>query len=47
MDEEEVIKHKMEREILKEAFRNEEVRHFPIIIKASTAGVLETLLTET
>jgi translation initiation factor IF-2 len=32
---------------LKEVFRDEVVRHFPIIIKASTAGTLETLLQET
>ncbi len=32
---------------LKEVFRDEEIKHFPIIIEASTAGVLETLLSET
>ena len=32
---------------LKEVFRDEDIRHFPIILKASTAGVLETLLSET
>lgn len=32
---------------MKEIFRDEDVQHFPIIIKASTAGVLETLLKET
>lgn len=36
----------MERTILKEAFRNEEIKHFPIILKASTAGALETLVQE-
>lgn len=32
---------------LKEVYRDEDVQHFPIIIKASQAGVLETLLKET
>lgn len=32
---------------LKEVFRDEDVKHFPLIIKASTAGTLETLLQET
>jgi translation initiation factor IF-2 len=32
---------------MKEMFRDEDVQHFPIIIKASTAGALETLLQET
>lgn len=31
---------------MKEIYRDEDVRHFPIIIKASSAGVLETLLKE-
>ena len=32
---------------LKEVFRDEDIKHFPLIIKASTAGTLETLLQET
>ncbi len=32
---------------LKEVFRDEDIDHFPLIIKASTAGTLETLLQET
>lgn len=44
MDEEEAIKYEMQRSMLKEAFRNKEIKHFPIVIKASTKGVLETLL---
>jgi hypothetical protein len=44
MDTEEQRHYKMEKALLKEAFRNEEVKHFPLIIKAATAGVLETLL---
>lgn len=32
---------------MKEIFRDEDVKHFPLIIKASTAGTLETLLKET
>ena len=31
---------------MKEVFRDEDIRHFPLIIKASTAGTLETLLQE-
>ena len=33
--------------MLREAFRNEEIKHYPIIIKASTTGALETLVKET
>ena len=44
MDEEEREKYKEEKLKLKEVFRDEDVKHFPIIIKASTAGTLETLL---
>lgn len=36
-----------ERSKLKELFRDEGVKHFPVILKASTAGTLETLLRET
>ncbi len=32
---------------MKEVFRDEDIRHYPIILKASTAGVLETLISET
>jgi Translation-initiation factor 2 len=32
---------------LKEVYRDEEIKHYPIIIKASSAGTLETLLKET
>jgi len=47
MDETEKAKYTEEKMKLKEVFRDEEIKHFPIIIKASTAGVLETLLSET
>ncbi len=47
MDESEKAKYTEEKMKLKEVFRDEEIKHFPIIIKASTAGVLETLLSET
>jgi translation initiation factor IF-2 len=47
MDEEEKAKYTEEKMKLKEVFRDEDIKHFPIILKASTAGVLETLLTET
>jgi translation initiation factor IF-2 len=47
MDESEKAKYTEEKMKLKEVFRDEDIKHFPIILKASTAGVLETLLTET
>jgi Translation-initiation factor 2 len=47
MDEEERKQYQEEKLKLKEVFRDEDVKHYPIIIKASTAGVLETLLKET
>lgn len=47
MDDDERKKYNDEKMKLKEVFRDEDIRHFPIILKASTAGVLETLLTET
>ena len=47
MDEEETIKYNMERTMLREAFRNESIKYYPIIIKASTTGALETLIKET
>ena len=47
MDEDEKAKYREEKMKLKEVFRDEDIKHFPIILKASTAGVLETLLTET
>lgn len=47
MDEDELKKYKEDKLKLKEVFRDEDVKHFPIIIKASTAGCLETLLQET
>jgi translation initiation factor IF-2 len=31
---------------LKEVYRDEDVKHYPVILKASSAGTLETLLTE-
>lgn len=36
--------YEQERMKLKEVYRDEDVKHFPIIIKASSAGTLETLL---
>ena len=47
MDDDEMIKYNMEKTMLREAFRNEEIKHYPIMIKASTAGALETLIKET
>lgn len=47
MDDQEKAKYTEEKMKLKEVFRDEDIKHFPIILKASTAGVLETLLTET
>lgn len=47
MDEDEKLKYNEEKLKMKEIFRDEEVKHFPLIIKASTAGALETLLKET
>jgi translation initiation factor IF-2 len=47
MDDEEKAKYTEEKMKLKEVFRDEDIKHVPIILKASTAGVLETLLTET
>ena len=47
MDDNERKQYQEERLKLKEVFRDEDVKHFPLIIKASTAGVLETLLKET
>ena len=44
MEDDEKEKYQEDRLKLKEVFRNEDVKHFPIIIKASTAGTLETLL---
>ncbi len=39
-------KYEQDRLKLKEVYRDEEVKHYPIILKASSAGTLETLLTE-
>lgn len=47
MDDDEKKKYQDEKLKLKEVFRDEDVEHFPLIIKASTAGTLETLLQET
>lgn len=47
MDEDERAKYQEEKLKLKEVFRHEDVKHFPLIVKASTAGTLETLLQET
>lgn len=47
MDEDERLKYKEDKLKLKEVFRHEDVKHFPLIVKASTAGTLETLLQET
>ena len=47
MDDEDKIKYNMEKTMLREAFRNEDIKHYPIMIKASTAGALETLIKET
>ena len=38
MDEEERALYEKERSLLKEHFRNEEVKYFPILIKASSKG---------
>lgn len=46
MSPQELAKYEQERMKLKEIYRDEDVKHFPIIIKASSAGVLETLLKE-
>ena len=46
MTEQEKLKYQEEKLKLKEVFRDEDVRHFPIILKASTAGTLETLMQE-
>lgn len=46
MSEQEKLKYQEEKLKLKEVFRDEDVRHFPIILKASTAGTLETLMQE-
>lgn len=46
MDEEEKLEYSVEKQKLKEVFRSEDIKHFPIIIKASSAGTLETLLKE-
>eukprot|EP00347_Sterkiella_histriomuscorum_P003228 403365101 len=42
----EQARYDQERQKLKEVYRDEDVKHFPIMIKASQAGVLETLLKE-
>ena len=47
MDEDERAQYQEEKLKLKEVFRDEDVKHFPLIVKASTAGCLETLLQET
>jgi len=47
MSEQERAKYQEEKLKLKEVFRDEDVKHFPLIFKASTAGVLETLMSET
>ena len=44
MDDQERAAYQEEKLKLKEVFRDEDVKHFPMIIKASTAGTLETLL---
>lgn len=44
MDDDERQTYKDEKMKLKEVFRDEDIKHFPLIIKASTAGTLETLL---
>jgi small GTP-binding protein len=46
MSEQERAKYQEDKLKLKEVFRDEDVRHFPIILKASTAGTLETLMQE-
>lgn len=38
MDEEERKEYQKERNLLKEHFRNEEIKNFPIIIKAASKG---------
>jgi len=47
MDDDERTRYQEEKLKLKEVFRHEDVKHFPLIVKASTAGTLETLLQET
>lgn len=46
MDPEERQKYEQERLKLKEVYRDEDIKHYPIVIKASSAGTLETLLQE-
>lgn len=46
MSEHERLKYQEDKLKLKEVFRDEDVKHFPVIVKASTAGTLETLLSE-
>ncbi len=44
MDIEERQKYEQERLKLKEVYRDEDIKHYPIVLKASSAGTLETLL---
>ena len=46
MDPESRSQYEQERQQLKEVYRDEDVKHFPIMLKASSAGTLETLLQE-
>ncbi len=47
MEDEEKTKYIEEKEQMKEVFRNEDIKHFNLLIKASSTGALETLLQET
>lgn len=46
MDEDEIIEMEKEKAKIQELYRDESIGYFPIIIKASQAGSLETLLKE-
>ena len=46
MDEDELLEMEKEKAKIQDLYRDESVGYFPIIIKASQAGSLETLLTE-
>lgn len=45
MGKEEREDYEAEKDQLKEIFRTEEQKHFPLIIKCASAGTLETLIT--
>jgi translation initiation factor IF-2 len=47
MDEDELKDYEREKEKMKEIYKGDDVKYFPVIIKSSSAGTLETLLKET